>query len=194
MVFHACNFPSQRSSQNGFTSHEHGKHFWVQFTFKSNEAISIVCITAVCSIAGNILSSPDVSFISTLCSAAQKVLQSEIAEKAVDMGFDPVKVERTILQKLRQNAEGYTSVEALIEDISAQESDSTMPEKSGKCFLSFFLSLKVCFVCKGFLNEVHQVNSSLVFPENKAMLCFRFLLKKKKKSVFTFWLPKINYF
>ncbi|KAK7138171.1 hypothetical protein R3I94_013715 [Phoxinus phoxinus] len=61
--------------------------------------------------------------------AAQKVRQSEIAQKAVDMGLDPIKVETTILQKLRQNHEGYASVEALIQDIRAQESASDVSER-----------------------------------------------------------------
>lgn len=73
--------------------------------------------------------------ICTLSAAAQKVLQSEIAQKAVDMGFDPIKVQSTILQKLRLNNEGYASVEALIQDIRAQESASDVPKKVGKCFL-----------------------------------------------------------
>lgn len=88
------------------------------------------------------LSSPDIYVIYTLSAAAQKVLQSEIAQKAVDMGFDPIKVESTILQKLRQNNKGYTSVEALIQDISAQESASDVPKKAGKCLCSVF-SLKI---------------------------------------------------
>lgn len=60
-------------------------------------------------------------------------MQSEIAKKAVDMGFDPTKVESTLLQKLRQDSKGYTSVEALIQDISELQSNSDVPEKSGKC-------------------------------------------------------------
>jgi len=82
------------------------------------------------------LSSPDVYLICTLSAAAQKVLQSEIAQKAVDMGFDPIKVE-SVLQKLRQNNEGYASVEALIQDIHAQESASDVPKKVGKCFVLY---------------------------------------------------------
>lgn len=83
------------------------------------------------------LSSPDIYLICTLSAAAQKVPQSEIAQKAVDMGFAPIKVESTILQKLRQNNEGYASVEALIQDIRAQESASDVPKKVGKCFVLY---------------------------------------------------------
>lgn len=64
-------------------------------------------------------------------------MQSEIGKKAVDMGFDPTKVESTILQKLRQDSRGYTSVEALIQDIAEQQSDLDIPEKSGKCMFVF---------------------------------------------------------
>ncbi|XP_036404910.1 E3 ubiquitin-protein ligase XIAP [Megalops cyprinoides] len=53
------------------------------------------------------------------------VMQSEIAQKAVDMGMDPTKVERTILEKIRRTGEGYATVELLIEDIfsNAMETD-----------------------------------------------------------------------
>ncbi len=80
-----------------------------------------------------------------MCSAAQKVLQSNISQKAVEMGFDPIKVERTILQKLRQNAEGYTSVEALIQDLDA----SITPEKAGKCLFSFFVHFQSLICMQG---------------------------------------------
>lgn len=53
------------------------------------------------------------------------------------MGFDPIKVERTILQKLRQDAEGYTSVEALIQDLDA----CITPDKAGECLFSFFFKV-----------------------------------------------------
>lgn len=57
---------------------------------------------------------------------ASNVMQSEIAQKAVEMGFDPIKVERTILEKIRQTSEGYSTVESLIQDITNNvfESDS----------------------------------------------------------------------
>lgn len=81
--------------------------------------------------------------------AAQKVLQSEMAQKAVDMGFDPIKVESTILQKLRQNSEGYTSVEALIQDIGAQESASDVPKKVDDPMMKLekLQREKLCKVC-----------------------------------------------
>ncbi|KAJ8282096.1 hypothetical protein COCON_G00046150 [Conger conger] len=45
------------------------------------------------------------------------VMQSEIALRAVDMGLDPSKVERTILEKIRRTGEGYTSADTLVEDV-----------------------------------------------------------------------------
>ncbi|MCJ8734184.1 hypothetical protein PDJAM_G00232400 [Pangasius djambal] len=55
---------------------------------------------------------------------ASNVLQSEIARKAVDMGFDPVKVERTILERIHRSREGYSTVEDLIRDITSGVLDS----------------------------------------------------------------------
>lgn len=52
-------------------------------------------------------------------------MQSEIAQKAVEMGFDPVKVERAILEKIRQSGQGYSSVENLLQDVlrNSEEND-----------------------------------------------------------------------
>ncbi|XP_076877856.1 E3 ubiquitin-protein ligase XIAP [Brachyhypopomus gauderio] len=55
---------------------------------------------------------------------ASNVMQSEIAQKAVEMGFEPIKVERIILEKIRQSREGYSSVDDLIQDITKSLSDS----------------------------------------------------------------------
>lgn len=79
-------------------------------------------------------------------------MQSEIAKKAVDMGFDPTQVESTLLQKLRQDSKGYTSVEALIRDITELQRDLDVPEKSGKCMFSFFSSL-ICMNLKTLCNR-----------------------------------------
>ncbi|XP_058253902.1 E3 ubiquitin-protein ligase XIAP isoform X1 [Hemibagrus wyckioides] len=48
---------------------------------------------------------------------ASNVLQLEIARKAVEMGYDPDKVQRFILEKLRRSSKGYSAVEDLIRDI-----------------------------------------------------------------------------
>lgn len=76
--------------------------------------------------------------IAALSSAASNILRSEIAKKAVDMGFDPVKVERTILERIRQTKEGYSSVEDLVQDITSSvfDSDADMcQETQSKCSL-----------------------------------------------------------
>lgn len=70
--------------------------------------------------------------------AASNVLQSEIARKAVDTGYDPVTVERTILERIRQTSEGYSRVEDLIQDITngVFDGDSDMcHETQSKCSL-----------------------------------------------------------
>lgn len=48
------------------------------------------------------------------------------------MGYDPVKVERTILEQIRQTHEGFSTVEDLIHDLDSGvfESDSDMCQES----------------------------------------------------------------
>lgn len=59
-------------------------------------------------------------------------MQSEIAQKVVEMGFDPIKVERTILEKIRLTSNGYSSTEDLICDITnnVYDSDSDMVQEA----------------------------------------------------------------
>nr|WEA82124.1 XIAP [Ctenopharyngodon idella] len=120
---------------------------------------------------------------------AQKVLQSEIAQKAVDMGFDPIKVESTILQKLRQNNKGYTSVEALIQDISAQESASDVPKKADDPIkkLEKLQREKLCKVCMDsdisivFIPCGHLVTCQKCSePLNKCPICCATITQKIK--------------
>ncbi|XP_026081005.1 E3 ubiquitin-protein ligase XIAP-like isoform X1 [Carassius auratus] len=120
---------------------------------------------------------------------AQKVPQSEIADKAVEMGFDRTIVDLTILQKLRQNANGYTSVEALIEDISAQESVCTMPEKSEDpmtkleklqreklCKVCMDSDIDIVFIPCGHLVTCQKCSESL----NKCPICCAAITQKIK--------------
>lgn len=54
------------------------------------------------------------------------------------MGFDPVKVERTILEKIRQSGKGYLTANDLIHDITSGvfDCDSDMCEENQrKCRL-----------------------------------------------------------
>ncbi|XP_050983486.1 E3 ubiquitin-protein ligase XIAP-like isoform X1 [Labeo rohita] len=120
---------------------------------------------------------------------AQKVLQSEIAQKAVGMGFDPIKVEQTILQKLRQNTEGYTSVEALIQDLSELESESTIPEKADDPMtkLEKLQREKLCKVCMDsdinivFIPCGHLVTCQKCSePLNKCPICCAAITQKIK--------------
>ncbi|KAL1262521.1 hypothetical protein QQF64_007786 [Cirrhinus molitorella] len=121
--------------------------------------------------------------------AAQKVLQSEIAQKAVEMGFDPIKVEQTILQKLRQNTKGYTSVEALIQDLSEQESDITIPEKADDPMMKLekLQREKLCKVCMDrdinivFIPCGHLVTCQKCSePLNKCPICCAAIIQKIK--------------
>ncbi|XP_030622416.1 E3 ubiquitin-protein ligase XIAP [Chanos chanos] len=57
---------------------------------------------------------------------ASNVMQSDIAHKVVEMGFDPVKVERTILEKIRRTGRGYSTADELVQDFmnDTMESES----------------------------------------------------------------------
>lgn len=45
-----------------------------------------------------------------------EVLQSSMAQKAIEMGLEPSLVERTILERMRITGSGHSSVQALVED------------------------------------------------------------------------------
>lgn len=61
------------------------------------------------------------------------------------MGLDPIKVERFILEKLRQNGKGYSSVEDLIQDITSGvcdgDSDMSQESQSKRSLLQMSFSL-----------------------------------------------------
>ncbi|XP_066505350.1 E3 ubiquitin-protein ligase XIAP [Hoplias malabaricus] len=77
---------------------------------------------------------------------ACNVMQSEIAQKAIDMGFDPIKVERTILEKLRLSG-GYTNVEDLIQDITNNVFDNDSEVEDPIKTLEKLQREKLCKVC-----------------------------------------------
>ncbi|KAL6480372.1 hypothetical protein MHYP_G00114050 [Metynnis hypsauchen] len=78
---------------------------------------------------------------------ASNVMQSEIAQKAVGMGFDPIKVERIILEKIRLSSEGYSKVEDLIEDINNSVFDSDSDTEDPLKKLEKLQREKLCKVC-----------------------------------------------
>lgn len=51
-------------------------------------------------------------------------MQSAIAQRVTEMGFDPMKVERAILKKIRQSGEGYSSTECLIQDVLSEAAEN----------------------------------------------------------------------
>ncbi|XP_026872277.2 E3 ubiquitin-protein ligase XIAP [Electrophorus electricus] len=55
---------------------------------------------------------------------ASNIMQLEIAQKAVEMGFEPIKVEATILERIQQTRKEYTTVADLIQDLTSSLSDS----------------------------------------------------------------------
>ncbi|XP_056625553.1 E3 ubiquitin-protein ligase XIAP [Triplophysa dalaica] len=124
--------------------------------------------------------------------AAQKVMQSEIGKKAVEMGFDPTKVESTILQKLRQDSKGYTSVEALIQDIAEQQSDLYISEKSDdpmttleklqrekRCKVCMDNDINIVFIPCGHLATCQKCSESLL----KCPLCCATIVQKIKAYI-----------
>ncbi|KAI5620628.1 E3 ubiquitin-protein ligase XIAP, partial [Silurus asotus] len=82
-------------------------------------------------------------------SAASNVMQSEIARKAVNMGFNPVEVERTILEKIRQKSEGYSTVEDLVQDIASGYTDMRQENQTEDPLqkLEMLQREKLCKVC-----------------------------------------------
>lgn len=61
------------------------------------------------------------------------VLQSAMAQKAIEMGLEPSVVERITLEKISRTGSGYCSLEALMEDClnSTPQSDSAEAEEQG---------------------------------------------------------------
>ncbi|XP_052005209.1 E3 ubiquitin-protein ligase XIAP-like isoform X2 [Xyrauchen texanus] len=122
-------------------------------------------------------------------SSQEGAKQSEIAQKAVEMGFDPIEVEKTILQKIRQNSEGYTSIEALIEDLSGQENDSDVPKKPEDpmkkleklqreklCKVCMDSDIGIVFIPCGHLVTCQKCSDSL----DKCPICFATITQKIK--------------
>uniref|UniRef100_A0A9J7ZFA5 E3 ubiquitin-protein ligase XIAP n=1 Tax=Cyprinus carpio carpio TaxID=630221 RepID=A0A9J7ZFA5_CYPCA len=114
--------------------------------------------------------------------APKKVLQSEIAQKAVDMGFEPIKVECTILQKLRENTEGYASVEALIQDlISPQKVEDPMTkleklQREKLCKVCMDSDINIVFIPCGHLVACQKCSE----PLNKCPVCCTAITQKIK--------------
>ncbi|XP_054453676.1 E3 ubiquitin-protein ligase XIAP [Anoplopoma fimbria] len=53
-----------------------------------------------------------------------EVLQSPMAQKAIEMGLEPGVVEKTILEKISKTGSGYSTVEALMEDLNNTQSEA----------------------------------------------------------------------
>lgn len=67
--------------------------------------------------------------IFSLCS---EVLRSTIAQKAIDMGFEPSVVEKTILEKISTTGSGFSSLGELVEAyLGAQENSSAKSQEQG---------------------------------------------------------------
>lgn len=61
------------------------------------------------------------------------VLQSAMAQKAIEMGLEPSLVERITLEKISRTGSGYSSLEALMEDClgSTPQNDPPKAEEQG---------------------------------------------------------------
>lgn len=62
-----------------------------------------------------------------------EVLQSAIAQKAIEMGLEPSVVERITLEKISRTGSGYSCLEALMEDClnSTSQSDAAKAQEQG---------------------------------------------------------------
>lgn len=84
-----------------------------------------------------------------------EVLQSAMAQKAIEMGLEPSVVEKIILEKISRTGSGYSSLEALMEDClsSTPQNDPADAEEQGmvpSCELSKVSSIN-CGLQKGIL-------------------------------------------
>ncbi|XP_072252181.1 E3 ubiquitin-protein ligase XIAP [Leuresthes tenuis] len=99
------------------------------------------------------------------------VLQSDLAQKAIEMGIEPSVVERTILMKMSRTGSGFSSVEALVEGClentpqsyseQTQEQDEDPFEKLQK--LQREKQCKICMdrdICIVFIPCGHLVSCS----------------------------------
>uniref|UniRef100_A0A3P8SR03 E3 ubiquitin-protein ligase XIAP n=1 Tax=Amphiprion percula TaxID=161767 RepID=A0A3P8SR03_AMPPE len=78
-----------------------------------------------------------------------ETLQSEMAQKAIEMGLEPSVVEKTILDKISRTGSDYTKLELLVEDClnNSPESD-TMGEKQDEDPLEKLRKLQMEKQCK----------------------------------------------
>lgn len=69
----------------------------------------------------------------TICLLFSEVLQSDLAQKAIEIGLEPSVVERIILEKTSRTGSGYSSLQALIEDClhSPPQSNAAKAEGQG---------------------------------------------------------------
>ncbi|KAM6923759.1 E3 ubiquitin-protein ligase XIAP [Xenentodon cancila] len=83
-------------------------------------------------------------------SARNDILQSPVALKAIEMGFECSMVEKTILKKISSTGSGYSNVEALVEDCfdSTAESKSTNTEQQNEDPLEKLRKLQMEKQCK----------------------------------------------
>lgn len=80
------------------------------------------------------------------------VLQSQMAQKALEMGVDPAMVEKIILEKISRTGSGYSSLEMLMEDLlnNTPGSDSAKAEEKEEDPLEKLRKLqqeKQCKIC-----------------------------------------------
>lgn len=83
-------------------------------------------------------------------SGQSEMLQSSIAQKAIEMGLEPSLVEKTILQKLQTTGSSFSSVQALVEGCLNYEPENEASTKADEDPLEKLLKLqreKQCKIC-----------------------------------------------
>ncbi|KAJ8390096.1 hypothetical protein AAFF_G00111100 [Aldrovandia affinis] len=122
------------------------------------------------------------------------VMQSEIAQRAVDMGLDPTKVERTILEKIRRTGEGYAALDPLVENIfsnameteeeQSQQDDDPLEklrklQREKQCKVCMDKDIAIVFIPCGHLVTCESCSVSL----NKCPICCALIIQKIKTYI-----------
>ncbi|KAM4621656.1 E3 ubiquitin-protein ligase XIAP [Polymixia lowei] len=124
-----------------------------------------------------------------------EVLQSSMAQRAIEMGLEPATVERTILEKIKRTGSNYTSLEALVQDClnHTPESDAVMSEeqeedpleklrklqREKQCKICMDRDICIVFIPCGHLVTCKECSESL----NKCPICCGVITQKIKTYI-----------
>ncbi|XP_028816843.1 E3 ubiquitin-protein ligase XIAP [Denticeps clupeoides] len=124
---------------------------------------------------------------------AENILQLELSRKAVELGLEPMKVERTILENIRKTGQGYFSMNELVNDVlnctvegdleaSSESKDENPMEKLEKlqrekqCKVCMDCDISIVFIPCGHLVTCQKCSDSL----SKCPICCAEITQKVK--------------